>query len=102
MSILDQARTLPHMQSMPPGSQPLLPPHNIDGSPNSEVLLALLARNKALEGHRSRALKNVWKVEWKRFAQREIRGRGIGASALAILIWLPALDLLLAKRKMEL
>lgn len=50
MSILDQTRTLPHLQGMPPGSQPLMPPHAMDGPPNSEVLLALLARNKALEG----------------------------------------------------
>lgn len=50
MSILDQTRALPHIAGMPPGSQPIMPPHAMDGPPNSEVLLALLARNKALEG----------------------------------------------------
>lgn len=52
MSILEQSRALPtHIPSMTPTSQPLLPPHAmVDGPPNSDVLLALLARNKALEG----------------------------------------------------
>lgn len=50
MSILDQSRGLAHIQGMPPGGQPILPPHPLEGPPNSDVLLALLARNKALEG----------------------------------------------------
>ncbi|XP_050500863.1 LIM/homeobox protein Lhx3 isoform X1 [Diabrotica virgifera virgifera] len=49
MSILDQSRTLPHIPGLPPVSQPMMPPHAMDGPPNSDVLLALLARNKALE-----------------------------------------------------
>ncbi|KAG5884667.1 hypothetical protein JTB14_033205 [Gonioctena quinquepunctata] len=58
MSILDQSRALPLIQGMPPVSQPMMPPHNIDGPPNSDVLLALLARNKALEGE---SVEFVWK-----------------------------------------
>lgn len=50
MSILDQSRGIPHIQGMPPGGQPLIPPHPLEAPPNSDVLLALLARNKALEG----------------------------------------------------
>lgn len=50
MSILDQSRGLAHIQGMPPGGQPIMPPHPLEGPPNSDVLLALLARNKALEG----------------------------------------------------
>lgn len=50
MSILDQSRSLPHIQGLPPVSQSLVTPHGPDGPPNPEVLLALLARNKALEG----------------------------------------------------
>lgn len=50
MSILDQTRSLPHIPGMPPVSQALVTTHTPDGPPNPEVLLALLARNKALEG----------------------------------------------------
>lgn len=57
MSILDQSRGLAHIQGMPPGGQPILPPHPLEGPPNSDVLLALLARNKALEGEFSDALR---------------------------------------------
>ncbi|XP_057651181.1 LIM/homeobox protein Lhx3 isoform X1 [Diorhabda carinulata] len=49
MSILDQSRTLAHIQGLPPVTQSMMPPHSMDGPPNSDVLLALLARNKALE-----------------------------------------------------
>lgn len=50
MSILDQSRTLSHIQGLPPVSQSLVTTHTPEGPPNPEVLLALLARNKALEG----------------------------------------------------
>lgn len=68
MSILDQSRALPHIAGMPPGSQPIMPPHAMDGPPNSEVLLALLARNKALEG---RMLFNIVLAETRILAKFE-------------------------------
>ncbi|KAF7269373.1 hypothetical protein GWI33_017624 [Rhynchophorus ferrugineus] len=49
MSILDQTRTtLSHIPGLPPPPG-MMTPHTSDGPPNSEVLLALLARNKTLE-----------------------------------------------------
>lgn len=50
MSLLEQARGLSHVQGLPPGASSLIPPHPLEGPPNSDVLLALLARNKSLEG----------------------------------------------------
>lgn len=54
MSILDQSRGLPHLPGLPPGGPPMIPPHPMEGPPSSDVLLALLARNKALEGESKR------------------------------------------------
>lgn len=50
MSLLEQSRSLVHVQGLPPNAPSLLPPHPMEGAPNSDVLLALLARNKSLEG----------------------------------------------------
>lgn len=53
MSLLEQTRAamahVPGLGTNPPSQ--LLPPHPLDNAPpNPDVLLALLARNKALEG----------------------------------------------------
>lgn len=52
MSLLEQSRAIAHVQGIPPGApSQLLSPHPLDSSaPNPDVLLALLTRNKALEG----------------------------------------------------
>lgn len=52
MSLLEQTRglTVGLTQTAPTS---MLSSHGIDGTPNSDVLLALLARNKALEGKRA-------------------------------------------------
>lgn len=52
MSLLEQSRAIAHVQGLPTGaSSNLLSPHPLDSStPNPDVLLALLTRNKALEG----------------------------------------------------
>lgn len=62
MSMLEQSRALSHVQGLPPGAPPMLPPHAMEGPPNSDVLLALLARNKALEGKLD--LWNRFKIPW--------------------------------------
>ncbi|KAF5306403.1 hypothetical protein FQA39_LY08912 [Lamprigera yunnana] len=49
MSLLDQSRSLAHVQGLTPNSNQLMVPHPLEGPPNPDVLLALLARNKALE-----------------------------------------------------
>lgn len=48
MSLLESSRGIP--VGLPPGASSMLTSHSLDGTPNSDVLLALLARNKALEG----------------------------------------------------
>lgn len=52
MSLLEQSRAIAHVQGISTGSSSnLLSPHPLDsGPPNPDVLLALLTRNKALEG----------------------------------------------------
>lgn len=52
MSLLEQSRAIGHVQGLPAGApSQLLSPHGLDSSaPNPDVLLALLTRNKALEG----------------------------------------------------
>lgn len=50
MSLLEQSRALTHVQGLASGGSQIMPPHSLEGPPNPDVLLALLARNKALEG----------------------------------------------------
>ncbi|KAK4880248.1 hypothetical protein RN001_008394 [Aquatica leii] len=61
MSLLDQSRALTHVQGLTPSGNQLMVPHPLEGPPNPDVLLALLARNKALEAmeYRSRTTKMV-------------------------------------------
>lgn len=66
MSILDQSRALSHIQGIPPVSQTLVTAHTPEGPPNPEVLLALLARNKALEG------KTFYFITYHKYALKRI------------------------------
>lgn len=51
MSLLEQSRAISHVQGLAASTGQILSPHPLDSSaPNPDVLLALLTRNKALEG----------------------------------------------------
>lgn len=50
MSLLEQSRALTHVHGLTTGANQIMPPHPLEGPPNPDVLLALLARNKGLEG----------------------------------------------------